>query len=75
MKKSGGTISDGVQKQMLADIQKIYDEQTGPLYAAARLWTDGIIDPRQTREIVSTGIAMAAHVPEIPRFNVGVIQV
>ncbi len=75
MKKSGGTISDEVQKQMLADIQKIYDEQTGPLYAAARLWTDGIIDPRDTRSIVSTGISMANHVPEIPKFNVGVIQV
>jgi 3-methylcrotonyl-CoA carboxylase beta subunit len=75
MKKAGGVISDEDQKKMLADIQKIYDEQTGPLYAAARLWTDGIIDPRQTREIVSTGISMADHVPDIPRFNVGVIQV
>ncbi len=75
LKKSGGAISEEVQKKMLADIQKIYDEQTGPLYAAARLWTDGIIDPRNTRQIVSTGIAMADHVPEIPRFNVGVIQV
>ncbi len=75
LKKSGGAISEEVQKKMLADIQKIYDEQTGPLYAAARLWTDGIIDPRDTRQIVSTGIAMADHVPEIPRFNVGVIQV
>jgi 3-methylcrotonyl-CoA carboxylase beta subunit len=75
MKKSGGNISDDDQKKMLADIQKIYDEQTGPLYAAARLWTDGIIDPRDTRSIVSTGISMANHVPNIPKFNVGVIQV
>ncbi len=75
MKKSGGAISEEEQKKMLADIQKIYDDQTGPLYAAARLWTDGIIDPRDTRQIVSTGIAMADHVPEIPRYNVGVIQV
>ncbi|HEY3876889.1 MAG TPA: acyl-CoA carboxylase subunit beta [Candidatus Kapabacteria bacterium] len=74
MKKSGGVISDEDQKKMLADIQKIYDEQTGPLYAAARLWVDGIIDPRATREIVSTGIAMANHVPELAKFNVGVIQ-
>jgi 3-methylcrotonyl-CoA carboxylase beta subunit len=74
LKKTGGAISEEVQKKMLADIQKIYDEQTGPLYAAARLWTDGIIDPRDTRQIVSTGIAMADHVPEIPKFNVGVIQ-
>lgn len=74
LKKTGGAISEEEQKKMLADIQKIYDEQTGPLYAAARLWTDGIIDPRDTRQIVSTGIAMADHVPEIQKFNVGVIQ-
>jgi 3-methylcrotonyl-CoA carboxylase beta subunit len=74
LKKTGGAISEEVQKKMLSDIQKIYDEQTGPLYAAARLWTDGIIDPRDTRQIISTGIAMASHVPEIAKFNVGVIQ-
>ena len=74
MKKTGGAISDEEQKKMLAEIQKIYDEQTGPLYAAARLWVDGIIDPRNTRSIVSTGIAMADHVPELGKFNVGVIQ-
>ena len=75
LKKTGGSITDEVQKKMLAEIHDRYDEQTGPLYAAARLWTDGIIDPRDTRQIVSTGIAMADHVPEIPRFNLGVIQV
>ncbi|MFI5202436.1 MAG: acyl-CoA carboxylase subunit beta [Candidatus Kapaibacterium sp.] len=75
LKKTGGSITEEVQKKMLAEIHDRYDEQTGPLYAAARLWTDGIIDPRDTRQIVSTGIAMADHVPEIPRFNVGVIQV
>ncbi|SRR5579883_3093966 len=74
MKKTGGSISDEDQKKMLAEIQKRYDDQTGPLYAASRLWVDGIIDPRETRTIVSTGIAMADHVPEISKFNVGVIQ-
>jgi len=74
MKKAGNAIPEAEQKRMLADIQKIYDEQTGPLYAAARLWVDGIVDPRSTREIVSTGIAMADHVPELGKFNVGVIQ-
>ncbi len=75
MKKTGGAISDEEQKKMLAEIQQRYDDQTGPLYAAARLWTDGIVDPRDTRSIISTGIAMADHVPELGKFNVGVIQV
>ena len=59
---------------MLKEISDRYNEQTGPLYAAARLWTDGIIDPRDTRKIISTGIAVANHVKSIPDFNVGVIQ-
>jgi 3-methylcrotonyl-CoA carboxylase beta subunit len=74
LKKTGETISPEEQKRMLDEIQNRYDEQTGPLYAAARLWVDGIIDPRQTRSIVSTGISMASHAPNIPKFNVGVIQ-
>jgi acetyl-CoA carboxylase carboxyltransferase component len=74
LKKTGEKISDQEQQAMLAEIQRRYDEQTGPLYAAARLWTDGIIDPRLTRSIVSTGIEMASHVPQLPPFNVGVIQ-
>jgi 3-methylcrotonyl-CoA carboxylase beta subunit len=75
MKKTGGTISDDEQKRMLKEISDRYNEQTGPLYAAARLWTDGIIDPRDTRKIISTGITAASHVKSIPDFNVGVIQV
>lgn len=74
LKKTGDKISDADQQAMLAEIQRRYDEQTGPVYAAARLWTDGIIDPRKTRWIVSTGIEMASHVQQIPPFSVGVIQ-
>jgi acetyl-CoA carboxylase carboxyltransferase component len=74
LKKTGDKISEGDQQAMLAEIQRRYDEQTSPVYAAARLWTDGIIDPRMTRSIVSTGIEMASHVPQIPPFSVGVIQ-
>ncbi len=74
LKKTGEVITESKQKEMLAEIQARYDSQTGPLYAAARLWTDGIIDPRETRRIISTGIEMASHNPSVPKFNPGVIQ-
>ena len=74
LKKTGETISSEEQQRMLNEIQQRYDEQTSPLFAAARLWVDGIIDPRSTREIVSAGITMASHVPQLSKFNVGVIQ-
>ncbi len=75
LEKEGKTIGDEEQKGMLKEIQDRYDEQTNPLYAAARLWVDGIVDPRETRRIISRGLAMASHNKEIPRFNPGVMQV
>ena len=59
---------------MLAEITAKYDEQTTPEYAAARLWVDAIIDPKDTRKIISMGIEAANHSPIEKPFNPGVIQ-
>ncbi len=75
LEKEGKTIPEDEQRAMLKEIQDRYDSQTHPLYAAARLWVDGVVDPMQTRDIISRGIAMASHNHDIPRFNPGVIQV
>ncbi|MBC8144528.1 MAG: acyl-CoA carboxylase subunit beta [bacterium] len=74
LEKKGKTISEEEQQEMLREIQARYDSTTHPLYAAARLWVDGIIDPRETRNVISRGIAVASHNHEVPRFNAGVIQ-
>ena len=74
MEKGGKHISKEEQQQLLAEIQQRYDKETSPYFAAARLWVDGIIDPVDTRRIVSTGIAMAVNNPNVPPFNPGVIQ-
>ena len=74
MEKGGTHISKQEQKQLLAEVQERYDRETDPFFAAARLWVDGIIDPVETRSVVSTGIAMAAHNSEFRPFNPGVIQ-
>jgi acetyl-CoA carboxylase carboxyltransferase component len=75
LEKNGETISDEQQRQMLAEIQKKYDDTTTPLYAASRLWVDGIISPTDTRDVISRGIAVASHQPSIPELRNGVIQV
>jgi acetyl-CoA carboxylase carboxyltransferase component len=59
---------------LLREIQERYDRETDVYYAAARLWVDAIIDPVETRDVISRGVAMASNNPEIPRFNPGVIQ-
>ncbi len=74
MKKLGKEIHEDDKKQFLDEITKRYDEQTNVLYAAARLWIDGIIDPAKTRDVVSHCISLANNNPDIPKFNPGVIQ-
>ncbi|MDX1419938.1 MAG: carboxyl transferase domain-containing protein [Rubricoccaceae bacterium] len=74
LKKQGMELSEDDQQAMLHEIEARYEEQMSPYYAAARLWVDEIIDPVRTRQWISTGIELADHNPEIPRFNPGVIQ-
>ncbi len=74
MKKLGKEIHADDKKIFLDEITKRYEEQTNVLYAAARLWIDGIIDPAKTREVVSHCISIANCNPEIPKFNPGIIQ-
>jgi acetyl-CoA carboxylase carboxyltransferase component len=74
IEKGGKQISEEEKKLFLKEISDQYEKQMNPLYAAARLWVDGIIDPRETRKIVSHCIELANENPEIPAFNTGLIQ-
>jgi acetyl-CoA carboxylase carboxyltransferase component len=74
MEKGGEHISKERQSKLLKETQDRYESELDPLYAAARLWVDGIIDPVETRETISRGIEMATYNSELPKFNPGVIQ-
>ncbi len=74
-KKKGETISPEDEEKLLSDITARYDSQTTPQYAAARLWVDAIIDPAETRRILSMGIEAANHAPLEASFKTGVLQV
>lgn len=75
LKKQGKEITDEDRKELLDRILKDYTRQTQPTYAAARLWTDAIINPVDTRKWISMGIEAANHSPITEKFNLGVIQV
>lgn len=75
LKAKGEIIDPEVEKQMLKEITDKYTEQTTSYYAAARLWVDEIIDPIETRRVISEGINAANHNPEIKEFKMGVFQV
>ncbi len=74
LKKKGETITPEVEKELYDRIKARYDAQSSPYYAAARLWTDAIIDPLDTRTWISMGIEAANHAPIEKPFNLGVIQ-
>lgn len=74
LKNRGEEVSEEEKKERLADIQKRYADAMNPRYAAARLWVDGIIDPRQTREVVAHALAACANNPDLPEFRTGVLQ-
>ena len=72
-KAKGEAISPEEEKQILDKITAKYDAQTTPYYAASRLWVDAIIDPLETRKVISMGIEAANNVP-VEKFNPGIIQ-
>lgn len=74
LKAQGKEITIEDEKTLLDSIISRYTTQTSPYYAAARLWVDGIVDPLDTRKIISMGIEAANHKPTKKRYNVGVIQ-
>ncbi len=74
LKGKGEEITPEREKELYDHIKNRYDEQISPYYAASRLWIDAIIDPAETRKIISMGIEMANHAPIEKRYNVGVIQ-
>jgi acetyl-CoA carboxylase carboxyltransferase component len=73
LKAKGKTISEEEEKNLLKEITDSYNEKLSPFYAASRLWVDGVIDPLETRKVISMGIEAANHAP-LEKFNVGVIQ-
>ena len=74
-KAKGKEITPEAEQHLLATIRDRYEKQTSPYYAAARLWVDAIIDPAETRQLVSEAIAAANNNPDIPAMKTGVFQV
>ncbi|MCL4114024.1 UNVERIFIED_CONTAM: hypothetical protein GTU68_062119 [Idotea baltica] len=75
LKKKGEEITPEKEKELFDKIKSRYDNQISPYYAAARIWTDGVIDPLDTRTWISMGIEAANHAPIEKPFNMGILQV
>ncbi len=74
LKAKGEELTEEREKELFDTIKNRYDKQISPYYAASRLWIDAIIDPVETRKVISMGIEMASHKKAEKAYNVGVIQ-
>ena len=71
IERQGGTWSDQQEAAFKQPTLDMFEEQSHPLYASARLWDDGIIDPRKTRDILSLSLTAALNAPIEPtRFGI-----
>ncbi len=59
----GGSWGGEEEEAFKAPLRAQYDEQGSPYYSTARLWDDGVIDPLDTRRVVSLGLSAAANAP------------
>ncbi|MGE0405950.1 MAG: acyl-CoA carboxylase subunit beta [Candidatus Korobacteraceae bacterium] len=74
LERNGKQLSEEEKRELFESVKKTYDEQTDPRYGAARLWIDKIIDPLETRDAIIRALEAAALNPDVPHFNVGVLQ-
>ena len=71
--RQGETITEAEQEELQRPILDKYEAEGSPYFSTARLWDDGIIDPKDTRDFVGLGIAAAANAP-IPESKWGVFR-
>ncbi|WP_396601207.1 acyl-CoA carboxylase subunit beta [Algibacter sp. R77976] len=75
LEKQGEKFTKEKEDELYNKIKQRYDNQVSPYYAAARIWTDAVINPLDTRTWLSMGIEAANHAPIEKAFNLGILQV
>ncbi len=71
LRARGEDLDEQARAAFTKPILERYEEETDASYSSARLWDDGVIDPRETRRVLALGLAAAARAPiPEPRFGV-----
>lgn len=71
IERKGGSWSQADEDEFKRPTIEMFERQSHPLYASARLWDDGVIDPRKSREVLALSLAAALNAPiEETRFGV-----
>lgn len=70
----GESLDETLLEEMRAQVREQYDAETQPYFATARLWDDGIIDPRQSRQVLGLALQTSLNAP-IPATDYGVLRI
>ena len=71
IERAGETWSDEEEAEFKRPTIEMFERQSHPLYASARLWDDGVIDPRKSRDVLFLSLTAALNAPiEETRFGV-----
>ena len=73
IERKGGTWSEEEEAAFKQPTMDMFEEQSHPLYASARLWDDGIIDPRKSRDVLALSLSAALNAP-IPETRFGLFR-
>ena len=73
LREKGQSLSPEEQQAFMAPTLAKYEEEGNPYYSTARLWDDGILDPRETRDVLGLSLALSLNAP-IPDYRVGVFR-
>jgi acetyl-CoA carboxylase carboxyltransferase component len=71
--EKGKELSKQEEEKISAPILQKYEHEGNPYYSTARLWDDGILDPRQTRDVLGLAISASLNAP-IPEFRAPVFR-
>jgi 3-methylcrotonyl-CoA carboxylase beta subunit len=71
--QAGAVMTEVGQPETGAALREQYEHQGHPYYSTARLWDDGVIDPRETRDVLGLGLSAAANAP-LPEVRYGVFR-
>ncbi|PTV97622.1 3-methylcrotonyl-CoA carboxylase beta subunit [Rhodobacter aestuarii] len=66
IERKGGTWSAGDEAEFKRPTIEMFERQSHPLYASSRLWDDGIIDPRKTRQVLALSLSASLNAPIEP---------
>jgi 3-methylcrotonyl-CoA carboxylase beta subunit len=73
LERKGETWSPEEEAEFKRPTIEMFTRQSHPLYASARLWDDGIVDPRKTREILALSLSATLNAP-IPETRFGLFR-